>query len=118
MHEQHEVVDPSVSCKMCEAACCRDVGDGTALVSAEDLVRWKREGAKHILDSLVPGHFGQQGFGTHPNGTCVHLGLTGRPNDCSIYSTRGDACHALIPGTRQCLSYRRRYFARSNAHCP
>lgn len=112
---EHQVVDPEVSCARCDAACCRDIADGTALVSAEDIVRWKRQGATRILDSLVPGHFGQQGFGTHPNGTCLHLGVEGRPNDCSVYDTRGEACHALVPGSRQCLSYRRRFYASRSA---
>jgi Fe-S-cluster containining protein len=100
-----------LDCREC-GACCRDVADGTALVSAADLVRWRREGAGHILASLVPGHFSQMGFATHPNGTCVHLGTPGHPNDCSIYPTRGESCHALIPGSSQCLSYRFRYFGK------
>jgi Fe-S-cluster containining protein len=98
-------------CLAC-GACCRDVADGTALVSAEDLVRWKREGAHHILASLVPGHFSQMGFGTHPNGTCLHLGTPESSNACSIYATRGWACHELEPGSPQCRTYRRLYFAR------
>ncbi|NUP11099.1 MAG: hypothetical protein HOW73_34065 [Polyangiaceae bacterium] len=107
MDDQDEVVDPTVTCDRCNAACCRDVPDGTALVSAEDLVRWRRDGRKDILDSLVPGHFSQQGFATHANGTCVHLGITGNAHACSIYETRGEACRALVPGSRQCLTYRR-----------
>jgi hypothetical protein len=83
------------------------VADGTALVSAEDLVRWKREGARHILASLVPGHFSQMGFATHPDGTCVFLGTAHSENACSIYETRGWSCHALEPGSPQCLTYRR-----------
>src|SRR5687768_4011786 len=113
MNEQDDsVIDATISCSTCDAACCRDVGDGTALVSAEDIVRWKREGAGHILKSLVPGHFGQEGFATHPNGTCVHLGIPGRPNDCSIYDTRGECCRALVPGSRQCLTYRRTFYSK------
>jgi Fe-S-cluster containining protein len=100
--QEQEVFD----CLAC-GACCRDVADGTALVSAEDLVRWKREGAAHILASLVPGHFSQMGFGAHPDGTCVHLGTAESPNACSIYATRGWACHALEPGSPQCRTYRR-----------
>jgi Fe-S-cluster containining protein len=103
----HEVVDPTVTCAECDAACCHDVGDGAALISADDLVRWKREGADRILASLVPGHFSQMGFATHADGTCVHLGLEGRPNACSIYETRGESCRALVPGSAQCLTYRR-----------
>ncbi len=99
------------NCREC-GACCRDVADGTALVSAEDLVRWKREKAEHVLASLVPGHFSQMGFATHANGTCVHLGTPGHPNDCSIYETRGWSCRALEPGSSQCRTYRRLYFAK------
>jgi Fe-S-cluster containining protein len=99
---EQEVFD----CLAC-GACCRDVADGTALVSAEDLVRWKREKADHILASLVPGHFSQMGFGTHADGTCLHLGTAENPNACSIYETRGWACHELEPGSAQCRTYRR-----------
>jgi Fe-S-cluster containining protein len=98
-------VDAS-SCRSC-GACCRDVGDGTALVSEDDIVRWKREKRTAILDQLVPGHFGQMGLGTHPNGTCLHLGTPENPNDCSVYETRGESCHALEPGSSQCLAFRR-----------
>jgi hypothetical protein len=76
-------------------------------VSADDLVRWRRESATQILSGLVPGHFGQQGFPSHPNGTCLHLGVIGQANDCSIYETRGESCRALEPGSAQCLTYRR-----------
>lgn len=93
-------------CLAC-GACCRDVADGTALVSEDDLVRWKRQKADHILASLVPGHFSQMGFATHRDGTCVHLGTKDHPNACSIYETRGWACHALEPGSAQCRTYRK-----------
>ena len=95
-----------LDCLTC-GACCRDVGDGTALVSEDDLVRWKREGRKDILDGLVPGHFSQLGLPTHESGTCIHLGLPGQPNHCSIYETRGWSCRAFTPGSSQCLTYRR-----------
>jgi len=97
------------SCREC-AACCRDTGDGTVLVSADDLVRWRREKRTDILESLVPGHFGQEGMGAHPNGTCLFLGTEGSPNDCSIYETRGESCRALEAGSPQCLAYRRGYY--------
>jgi Fe-S-cluster containining protein len=87
----------ALDCRTC-GACCRQIPDGTALVSAEDLVRWKREGRDDILRTLVPGHFSQQGLGTPDN-----------PHDCSIYETRGWACHALEKGSPQCLTYRRLY---------
>ncbi|MBK8254080.1 MAG: YkgJ family cysteine cluster protein [Polyangiaceae bacterium] len=98
-------------CLSC-GACCRDVADGTALVSEDDLVRWKREKADHILAALVPGHFSQMGFGTHDNGTCLFLGTETNPNACQIYETRGWACHALVPGSSQCQTYRKLYFTK------
>lgn len=100
------VSDSTFDCRAC-GACCRQIPDGTALVSEDDLVRWKREGRQDILDKLVPGHFSQLGFGTDETGTCHHLGTVENPNDCSIYATRGWACHALEPGSPQCISYRK-----------
>ena len=104
-------MNDELDCRTC-GACCRQVPDGTALVSDEDLVRWKREGRADILANLVPGHFGQQGFRAHESGACVHLGTPQNENDCSIYATRGWACHALERGSPQCLSYRRSFAAR------
>jgi hypothetical protein len=75
------------------------------LVSAEDLVRWRREKATTILAGLVPGHFGQKGLGARPDGACIHLGTPGHPNDCSVYETRASSCHALEVGSPQCLAY-------------
>jgi Fe-S-cluster containining protein len=77
------------------------------LVSANDIVRWKREGRSDILDGLVEGHFSEQAFPSLSSGACVHLGKPGHPNDCSIYETRSETCHALVPGSLQCLCYRR-----------
>ncbi|GMV12813.1 MAG: YkgJ family cysteine cluster protein [Polyangiaceae bacterium] len=93
-------------CREC-AACCRDASDGRVGVAAEDLVRWKREGRHEILAGIVPGHFGEQAFAARPDGSCIHLGVPGRPNDCSVYSTRGAICHLLQPGDPQCKAYRR-----------
>lgn len=76
-------------------------------MTAEDLVRWKREGKTALIDGLVPGHFGLQGLPARPNGACEHLGVPGQPNDCSIYETRSESCRALEPGSPQCLAYRR-----------
>lgn len=76
-------------------------------MSAQDLVRWKREGREDILQGLVPGHFGVTAFAARADGSCVHLGVAGRAWDCSIYATRGSACRELQPGDPQCLAYRR-----------
>jgi Fe-S-cluster containining protein len=97
---------PALDCLAC-GACCRHAHDGRVLVSAEDIVRWKREGRDDIVAGLVPGHFSQEGFPSTPDGTCLHLGVPGQPNACSIYETRGECCHALVPGSSQCLSFRR-----------
>ncbi len=92
-------------CRTC-SACCRQIPDGTALVSAEDIVRWKREARTDILDKLVPGHFGEEGLGTDDTGRCHFLGTPDNDHDCQVYMTRGWACHALEPGSPQCRSYR------------
>jgi Fe-S-cluster containining protein len=94
------------SCREC-AACCRDAGDGTVLVSAGDLLRWRREKATVILAGFVPGHFGQQGFRARADGACIHLGSRDQPNDCSIYETRAESCRSLERGSAQCLAYAR-----------
>jgi predicted esterase/Fe-S-cluster containining protein len=96
-------------CRSC-AACCRDASDGRVPVAAEDLIRWKRERRKEILDGLVQGHFGDLAFPADESGVCRHLGTPGHPNDCAIYETRGAACRALEPGSQQCRAYRRAFF--------
>jgi Fe-S-cluster containining protein len=99
--------DAELDCRAC-GACCREAADGVVLVSAADIVRWKRAGANKIVDGLVEGHFSELAFPALPSGACVHLGAPSGANDCSIYETRGESCHALVPGSSQCLSYRRR----------
>jgi Fe-S-cluster containining protein len=96
-------------CRSC-AACCRDASDGRVLVTAADLVRWRRTGRADVLDALVPGHFGELAFPAKSDGSCRHLGTPSSPNDCAIYETRAASCHAVEPGGAECLAYRR-------AHC-
>lgn len=103
--------DPETSldgfdCLAC-GACCRAASDGRILVYEEDLVRWRREGRTQLIESLVPGHFGEQAFPCTEEGACVHLGTAAQTNACSIYETRGWTCHALEPGSSQCKAYRR-----------
>lgn len=95
----------ALDCRDC-AACCRDATDGRVLVGAADLVRWRREGRRDILESLVPGHFSRKAFAERSDGACAHLGTEDRPNDCAIYETRGESCRAVEPGSRACLEYR------------
>ena len=96
-------------CRTC-GACCMDAGDGHVLVSAEDLLRWRREDRADVLDGLVDGHFGQRAFAARESGHCVHLGAATGRLDCAIYPTRGAACRQVQPGDRQCIEYRRRFF--------
>ncbi len=97
---------PELDCRAC-AACCRDAADGRVSVSAEDLVRWKREKRQDIVAGLVEGHFDALAFPARADGACVYLGVPGHENDCAIYEARGWACRALEPGSPQCLAYRR-----------
>ncbi|MDD9944850.1 MAG: YkgJ family cysteine cluster protein [Myxococcales bacterium] len=93
-------------CLAC-GVCCRDAGDGRVLVSAEDLVRWRREGRDDILGQIVPGHFSQDGLAADEQGTCVHLRSADGRVHCSIYETRAQTCRDLEPGSSQCRTYRR-----------
>lgn len=93
-------------CLAC-GACCRAARDGRLLVYEDDLVRWRREGRRDLIDRTVPGHFGEVAFACTEEGACVHLGTDASPNACAIYATRGWTCHALEPGSRQCRDYRR-----------
>ncbi len=103
-------VDAEVpDCRGC-GICCHDASDGRVGVSAEDLVRWKREGRKDVLDGLVPGHFGVMAFPSKPDGSCVHQGTAESATDCSIYPTRAAPCRQVQAGDRECLAYRRVWF--------
>lgn len=99
--------DPVFDCRAC-GACCHGATDGRILVTASDLVRWKRDPRlAYVLEGLVEGHFGERAFPCDEAGACLHLGTPESPNDCSIYETRADSCRALEPGSGQCRSYRR-----------
>ncbi|MEZ4222166.1 MAG: YkgJ family cysteine cluster protein [Polyangiaceae bacterium] len=93
-------------CRHC-AACCRGAADGRILVSAEDLVRWRRAGQARLEATLMPGHFSMQGLPALEDGSCTHLGTSEHALDCSIYELRPESCRALEPGSQQCLDYRR-----------
>jgi Fe-S-cluster containining protein len=93
-------------CLAC-GACCRQASDGRILVPAADIVRWRREGRHDLEGSLTAGHFGEQAFASRPDGSCVHLGVPGAVNACSIYDTRGTTCREFEPGSWQCREFRR-----------
>jgi hypothetical protein len=93
-------------CLAC-GACCRQGSDGRILVPVEDIVRWRRIGRADLAEALVPGHFGEQAFASRDDGSCVHLGVAGGPNACSIYEIRGTTCREFEAGSWQCLEFRR-----------
>lgn len=95
-----------LDCLTC-GACCRTGHDGTILIPAEDLARWRRIGRDDIADAIQPGHFGEVAFATTPEGACVHLGTTESVNACKIYEDRGTTCREFARGSPQCLEFRR-----------
>ena len=105
-------VDPEtgepLDCVTC-GACCHEASDGRVLVSADDLVRWRREGRADLADATVDGHFGERAFASTRDGTCVHLDESGGRAACRIYETRGETCRAFQAGSWQCLEFRRKH---------
>jgi Fe-S-cluster containining protein len=107
-HEELRADEGPFECRSC-GVCCHDASDGHVLVSAEDLVRWKREARTDILERLVPGHFSQLGFAARPSGQCIHQGTAENANDCSIYATRAEPCRAVQAGSQECRMHRRAF---------
>lgn len=103
-------VDPEtgepLDCTRC-GACCRSGRDGAILVSADDLVRWKRDGRADLIAATVDGHFGERAFATTEDGACVHLSWPDGRSICSIYEQRGTTCREFAAGSWQCLEFRR-----------
>lgn len=104
------LVDPetgeALDCVAC-GACCHEASDGRVLVSADDLVRWRREGRGDLADATVEGHFGERAFASTDDGACVHLDHTPGRAVCRIYETRGETCREFQAGSWQCLEFRR-----------
>lgn len=92
-------------CQRC-GACCHS-REGTILVDEADVRYWTEIGRTDLVELLVPGHFGLRAFPNGPNGACIHLGLPGAPNDCSIHAVRANVCRTFQPGLSQCLEARR-----------
>lgn len=97
--------DP-LDCVSC-GACCAEASDGRVLVSADDLVRWRREGREDLVAATVDGHFGERAFAATPDGDCVHLARGDGRAACRIYDTRGETCREFQAGSWQCLEFRR-----------
>ncbi len=95
-----------LDCLAC-GACCRTGADGRILIPADDLVRWKRLGREDLVRAVQPGHFGEVGFATREDGSCVHLGTPLGPHACGIYEIRGTTCREFERGGWQCLEFRK-----------
>jgi Fe-S-cluster containining protein len=95
-----------LDCLEC-GACCRTGHDGRILVPETDLVRWRRVGRDDVARAIQPGHFGEFGFATRADGSCVHLGTDSSPNACRIYEIRGTTCREFERGSPQCHEFRR-----------
>ncbi len=100
------VTGEPLDCVAC-GACCAEASDGRVLVSADDLVRWRREGRGDLVEATVDGHFGERAFASTPDGDCVHLERRGGRAVCRIYETRGETCREFQAGSWQCLEFRR-----------
>jgi len=102
-------VDPEtgepLDCTTC-GACCR-AGEGSMLLTEDDLVLWRRAGRDDLARTTAPGHFGLRAFPTTPTGACVHLTTPEGRTLCSIYELRAEVCRAFQAGSWQCLEFRR-----------
>lgn len=96
--------DP-LDCTRC-GACCH-AGQGNILLSADDLIRWRRQGLHHLADHTDEGHFGERAFPVDERGACVHLDTSGGATVCRIYPHRAEVCRAFQAGSWQCLEFRR-----------
>jgi Fe-S-cluster containining protein len=104
-----QLIDPEtgeiLDCTRC-GACC-SAGEGSALISEDDLVRWRRKGRHDLADNTAEGHFGMRAFPTTAQGTCVYLTTPGGQSICSIYEDRAEVCSEFQAGSWQCLEFRR-----------
>ncbi len=91
--------------------CCH-ARDGTILIVEEDLEKWRNMGETGIIESLVPGHFGQLAFPMSEKHRCIYQGCVVSPNACSIYEKRATICRSFEMLCPQCLDIRR------NRHLP
>lgn len=98
-------------CEHC-GACCHQ-RPGTILLEPQDLLRWKRDGRRDLLDAVAPGHFGLDAFAMR-NGACVHLGTDTNPAACRIYPDRATVCRTFTAGSQQCLEFRREHGVESD----
>ena len=107
-----DAASEELDCLTC-SACCRGHA-GVILVSASDLLRFRRAGRPELAERVVPGHFSEEAMETRADRACVHLGRPGLPHHCSISETRPDICGEFERGSWQCLEARR-FSARADA---
>ena len=86
--------------------CCR-AREGTILIADEDIEMWRRMGEQEIIDSLVPGHFGQLAFPMTEKNQCIYHGTDASPHACTIYEKRATICRSFAMLCPQCLDIRR-----------
>ena len=86
--------------------CCH-ARDGTILIVDEDIENWRRLGEDRIVDTLVPGHFGQHAFAMSDGHRCIFQGTESSPYACSIYEIRATICRSFEMLCPQCLDIRR-----------
>ena len=95
----------ALDCTRC-GACC-EAGEGSMLIEAEDLLKWRRQGRHDLADHTAEGHFSARAFPTTVTGTCVYLTKPDGKSLCSIYEDRATVCRAFQAGSWQCLEFRR-----------
>jgi Fe-S-cluster containining protein len=105
-----------LDCTRC-GACC-EAGEGNILITADDLVRWRRKGLDRLADHTVEGHFGERAFPAGHDGACTHLRRPDGQTLCSIYEDRADICREFQAGSWQCLEFRRDLRRRSGITSP
>jgi len=102
-------VDPetgeALDCTRC-GACCH-AGPGRILLSADDLLPWRRKGLHHLADRTDDGHFGERAFPVTERGHCIHLDTSSGQTLCQIYEDRAEVCREFQAGSWQCLEFRR-----------
>lgn len=102
-------VDPvtgePLDCTRC-GACCH-AGEGRILISADDLVRWRRAGLHHLADHTDEGHFGERAFPVSAAGACTYLDMSAGLTVCRVYQDRAEVCREFQAGSWQCLEFRR-----------
>jgi Fe-S-cluster containining protein len=86
--------------------CCH-ARDGTILIIDKDLEMWTKTEDTKIIETLLPGHFGQLSFSMTQDHRCIFQGTALSPNACSIYEKRATICRSFEMLCPQCLDIRR-----------